>query len=89
MLGSYCQKIILSDIEYVLHYLKQNKTLSKKYTQLLGAELYFKENGSSDMQYSYNDFKKIIDKTLSCNREYKEFLASFYNDIHIVMNGMK
>lgn len=88
ILGKYCQKIILSDIEYVLYYLKNNQDLLKQYIQLLGTEFYFKEDGASEMQYNFDDFKEIINEKLNCKKEYEAFLLTFYKDIQFIMNGM-
>lgn len=89
MLGRYCQKVILSDIEYILYYLKNNRGIFIKYSQLLGHEFYFKENGTSDMQYNFRDFKRIINNKLGCKKEYDLFLSDFYKNIQCIMHEME
>jgi hypothetical protein len=89
ILGTYCQDIIMFDPEYVLFYLKSHDSLRKKYVQFLGIEFYFKEEGTSEMQYDFCDFKKNIDKRLCNNVIYKDFLVSFYQEIQTVMVNME
>ena len=88
ILGSYCQKVILSDIEYTMYYLKNNSNISSQYIKLLGSEFYFKEDETSTMQYNFNEFKDIVNNKLGCKKEYEEFLLNFYKDIYIFMNNM-
>jgi hypothetical protein len=90
ILGTYCQKVILSDIEYTMYYLKNNSNVSSQYIQLLGSEFYFKDNGTSDMQYNFNDFKRIVDSKLSYKKEeYYLFLSDFYKNIQLFIRSLK
>jgi hypothetical protein len=89
ILGTYCQDVIMFDPEYVLFYLKSHDSLRKKYVQFLGTEFYFKEEGTSEMQYDFCDFKKSINKRLCNDVRYKDFLISFYQEIQTVIVGME
>ncbi len=84
ILGSYCQKIILSDIDYVLNYLENNSRLALLYAEFLGYEFYFKNEGSSDIRYDIDEFKKIINES----RVNKEFVELFYTNIEKVINSI-
>jgi hypothetical protein len=88
MLGNYCQKIILSDIEYTIKYLKNKPLLRKKYAGILGFEFYFKEEGTSDMKYGLQEFKGLLNKDLKNKDGYNSFLQSFYKEIELVIMSM-
>jgi hypothetical protein len=89
MLGNPCQSILLSDTEYVIFYLKNKPSLMKTYAQILGVEFFFKEDGTSDLKYNFTEFKKIVNKRLCDEPEYKSFLSSFYKEIELSMDNMK
>lgn len=86
--GRYCQEIILSSPVYVLNYLGENEPLLKKYADYLGYELYFKEDGTSSIKYSYEEFKEILSNNISDGEHLKETLSLFYNYIDVAMNRM-
>jgi hypothetical protein len=54
----------------------------------MGTEFYFKEDGTSDIEYNYKDFKKSIETRIKNNPEYKEITSLFYHDIEIAMKRM-
>ena len=88
MLGDYCQKIVLSSPAYVVNYFSRNESILKKYAQYLGYELYFKEEGTSTIKYSYSDFKKILSEKLTNTEQYKDVITLFYNEIDRAMKNM-
>jgi hypothetical protein len=86
ILGNYCMKFLLRNPVLVLRYFQQNKETEKKYGELIGSELYFKEEGTSDIEYNYKDFKRIIEAEIKNNAECQKTLAEFY---HIIESSMK
>lgn len=88
ILGNYCQKIVLSFPSYVVVYLGKNEGILKKYAQYLGYELYFKEEGTSMIEYSYSDFKKMLSEKAIRTKQYSEALTLFYHEIEQIMNKM-
>lgn len=88
MLGSYCQKVMLNSPSYVLDYFSRNDNAMKKYAELLGYELYFKEDGTSEIKYSFSDFKKILSNKFGSNEKYNDLLKRFYKEIETNMKGM-
>lgn len=88
ILGNYCQKIVLSFPSYVVVYLGKNEDILKKYAQYLGYKLYFKEEGTSMIEYSYSDFKKMLSEKAIRTKQYSEALTLFYHEIEQIMNKM-
>ena len=88
ILGEYCMKVMLSNPQSLLSYFRRNVQLEKKYAELMGYELYFKEGGTSDIEYNYKDFKKEIEIKIKNDQNYKEILLKFYRDIETVMKNM-
>lgn len=89
ILGSYCQRVILNSPSYVINYFKRNNMIMRKYAELLGYELYFMEDGTSEIEYGYSDFKKILSDKLEYNKDYNNILKLFYKEIESSMNSMK
>lgn len=87
-LGKYCQKVIINDPVYVINYFSSHNSLMKTYARLLGAELYFKEEGTSQIKYNYKDFKKILYDKIGEDKNLKNTLENFYNEIDKVMKSM-
>lgn len=88
MLGNYCQRIVLSSPAYVITYFDRNKEILKKYAEYLGYELYFKEEGTSTIEYSYSDFKKVLSEKLTNTEQNKNVLTLFYSEIDKVIKNM-
>jgi len=88
ILGSYCQRVILNSPSYVIDYFSRNDKIMRKYAELLGYELYFKEDGTSEIEYGYSDFKKILSGKLENKEKYNNILKRFYKEIEISMNSM-
>lgn len=88
ILGKYCMKFVLINPEFTLLYFKKNPKVEKIYAELMGTEFYFKEDGTSDIEYNYKDFKKPIETRIKNNPEYKEITSLFYHDIEIAMKRM-
>lgn len=86
ILSNYCQKIILNNPNYVFNYFKKHNELEKKYTLLLGSELYFKQDGTSEMQYNFSELKSILDSKIS--KENKTILSDFYMKVEQAINDM-
>lgn len=86
ILGGYCMKILLKKPVLVLRYFQRNKKVEKIYGEFIGSELYFKEEGTSDIEYNYKDFKRIIEVKTNGNKEFKKTLVEFYS---IIESGMK
>lgn len=89
MLGNYCQMMVLSSPAYVVSYLGQNEDILKKYAEYLGFELYFKEDGTSTLEYNYSDFKKILSDTLGNEGKYELILKLFYEEIEKSIKNME
>jgi len=87
-LGNYCQKIVINDPIYVLNYFSSNNSTMKTYAQLLGYELYFKENGTSDIEYNFNDFKKLIKDKIDSDINLQKTFNDFNKEIEEIMKNM-
>jgi len=81
-------KFLLRNPVLVLRYFQQNKKVEKIYGEFIGSELYFKEEGTSDIEYNYTDFKKNIEVKTRGNKEYKKTLVEFYSIIESAMKNM-
>lgn len=88
MLGDYCIRIFIKDPEYTFNYLVGHKDLFELYASFMGSEFYFKEDGSSDIVYSYFEFKKIILKSGLEEDGQKNQLNEFFKTIERVMRSM-
>jgi len=88
ILGDYCMKFLLRNPALVLRYFQRNKKVEKMYGEFIGYELYFKEKGTSDIEYNYTDFKRIVDAKIKSNKEYEKTLAEFYSIIESAMKNM-
>lgn len=85
ILGNYCLVMILSDIDYTLSYIKKHPEILEAYSQKLGYEFAFKEEGLSNIKYSFEEFKAIISKSYFDEL----FLNLFYKNIYIYMQDAK
>ena len=81
-------KFMLINPKFTLMYFKKYPKVEKKYAELMGSELYFKEDGTSDIEYNYKGFKKAIEAKIKSDPNYKEILSIFYQDIEVVMKNM-
>jgi hypothetical protein len=88
LLGGFCQDIILKSPVYVFSYLSDNELLLKKYAMHLGYELYFYEEGTSSLRYSYSEFKKLMEEELKEEKHLKEALNMFFAEIEKTMQKM-
>ncbi|MDP4240689.1 MAG: hypothetical protein Q8904_14595 [Bacteroidota bacterium] len=88
ILGKYCMKFLLRNPVLVLRYFQQNKKVEKIYGEFIGSELYFKEEGTSDIEYNYKDFKRIVEAKTNGNKEFKKTLVEFYGIIESAMKNM-
>lgn len=87
-LGNYCQRAILNSTEYHLSYFAKNKSILNKYAQLIGSELYFKEKGTSTMEFDYKDFKDLLYKKTRGNKEFSKTLNILFIEIEKAMKNM-
>jgi len=87
-LGNYCLRAILNATEYHLNYFAINKNILKIYAQSIGYELYFKEEGTSDMEYNYADFKTLLSKKIDGNKEFSNTLNILFLEIEKAMKNM-
>ncbi len=86
ILGKYCLQIILNDPNYVINYftfeienLKKNKYCYQLFGEFLGEEMYFKEKGTSDIDYNFKEFKKYLNAHLQLiSQQNKNTLSLFY-----------
>lgn len=88
ILGKYCMKFLLRNHALVLRYFQQNKKVEKVYGEFIGYEFYFKEEGTSDIEYNYKDFKRIIDIKINGNKELENILVKFYSIIESAIKNM-
>lgn len=88
VLGNYCQKIIINDPIYVLNYFSSHNSTMKTYTQLLGYELYFKGKGTSDIEYNFNDFKKLVKDKIGSDVNLQKTFNDFNGEIEEIMQNM-
>ena len=82
-------KFILRMPKITLSYFQRNAKIEKVYSSLLGYELFFKEEGTSDLRYNYEDFKQILESKVKKNQKYKKTLLMFYKDLESVMKEMR
>lgn len=88
MLGVYCQRLMLSNSVYVLGYFQRNTNVEQIYANLIGYELYFKEEGTSTIKYNYADFKRILSKGIGEDKVYEKILNDFFHLINVAMKNM-
>jgi len=89
LLGDYCQRIVLSSPGYVINYFIGNEDVLKKYAEYLGYELYFKEEGTSTIEYDFSEFKKILSLSLVHEKKYEAILRFFYEEIDKSMKNIE
>ena len=95
-LGKYCLSMIINNPDYVINYFtfeRENKKGNEHYYQLygniLGYEMYFKEDGTSDIDYSFAQFKKFLDNHFqNGSAQNKQTLKLFYGCISRAMKNM-
>lgn len=87
-LGAYCQRFMLNSPTYVINYFRTHKNIETVYASLIGSELYFKEEGTSTIEYNYTDFKRIIRKKIGGNKIHKETLNEFFSLINASIKKM-
>lgn len=88
VLGNYCQKVLLNDPVYVLNYFSSHSSIMRTYAQLLGYELYFKNDGTSDIKYNFTDFKKLINEKIKNDDNLKMTFNNFNSEIEKIMKNM-
>lgn len=88
ILGKYCMNLMIKDPLYVFKYIENNNTLFDKYASSMGFEFYFKEEGTSDLQYRYSEFREILLKTPLKSEEHSEQLEEFFKEVEKAMESM-
>jgi len=84
-----CVNILISNSEYVIFYLQEKPKLLEKYALVLGYEFYFKEEGTSDLEYDYSTFKKIINNEIKNNKDLQKTFSILCYEIEEVKRYMK
>lgn len=94
VLGVYCAYMILYNPEYVINHFtitrkntKNDKCLYEVYAELIGYEMYFKEERHSDLTYNFRQFKEILNEHVK-NSEYKNTLELLYGKISETIQSM-
>ena len=94
LVGSYCFDILLNYPDYVLKYflldVKKNKekSLMKYYSDFIGYELYFKNDGLSDLKYTYSQVKDILKESVNKHPELESIYVKFWQDVDLVIKNM-
>jgi hypothetical protein len=86
VMGMFCMKVLMIDPNYVLNYFRLSKSMQEKYANFMGYEFYFKEEGTSTIQYSFSKYQKMIFEKL--DEEYKKDFSNLCMKIEDIMQGM-
>ncbi|MCF8304339.1 MAG: hypothetical protein K9I94_13770 [Bacteroidales bacterium] len=93
ILGKYCQKITLNNPIYILNYFSQNAPIMKKYSFLLGYELYFKQEGLSTLKYNLEEYENAMYKKIRPqfpkNKKIEQTADNFFKEIKQTMKRME
>jgi len=87
IIGKYCQKMVINNPSYVFNYFARNEGILQIYASLIGYELYFKEEGTSDIEYNFKDFKKIVEEKAIPKETYSKIIKEFLEQIEISMKN--
>jgi len=88
VMGYSCLNILISNSEYVIFYLQDKPKILEIYATVLGYEFYFKEEGTSDLEYNYADFKEIISRKIKRDERLLETFNILSFEIEDVMRKM-
>lgn len=94
--GTYCIKMTVAYPEYVIGYFSLERLQERKedrmldlYSLFTGEELYFSEDGLSDIGYTYSSFRKMLySQTSAFSEEDKKSLHIFLSKIKDSMQNM-
>jgi hypothetical protein len=82
LMGPYCFKFVINYPNEVLKDFISDKRHLHLYSMSLGAEFFFKTEGTSDLKYNFEDFKKyLVEKLDSNNFEIKKITDLFFTMI--------
>ena len=96
VIGQYCLKMITDNPDYVINhftYDRENKRKKLFYYQIygdfIGYEMYFKEKGVSDIDYSFEQFKEYLNNSFrNGTEENRNTLQLLYDCISNTMKDM-
>ena len=88
VMGDYCMGMIVNDPVHVLTYFVSHDALMETYALFIGYELYFKEEGVSDIKYNFDSFKKFLSGKIGDDEGLKRTLTKFNSVIEEVMKSM-
>lgn len=88
-LGAYCQRMLLNYPLYIINYFNKNHSVKNTYANILGYEFYFKEEGTSMMEYNYAEFKEILKDSIEDTEKYRNVLKDFLLDIDTAMKSVE
>ena len=96
ILGKYCLQIIMNDPNYVINHftferenIKKDKYAYQLFGEFLGMEMYFKEKGTSDIDYNFAEFKEYLNSHLQIiSQQNNNTLSLFCNCISESINKM-
>ena len=95
-LGKFCLNMIINNPDYVINHftferenVKRDEYLYQVYGNLLGYEMYFKKEGTSDIDYSFEQFKELLNQLFKdSTSQNKQTLNLFYKCISETMRKM-
>ncbi|MDR2885497.1 MAG: hypothetical protein LBU95_01785 [Rikenellaceae bacterium] len=89
VLGKRCVAMVLSDPAYVAGYLDARRPLMEKYAMFMGAEFYFKAEGTTDMALDYQGFKTRITRRTGDAVASRDALKRLYSMIAKAIDSME
>jgi hypothetical protein len=90
LLGDYCFKFVINYPNEVLKHFATNNYDLYLYSMFLGAEFYFKSEGTSDLMMDFSMFKKYLSEKMNPNDTVIKNISSiFYAKIDSFMMVMK
>jgi len=95
-LGKYCFRMIINNTDYVINYFtydrenkKSNKYCYQLYGNILGYEMYFKKEGTSDIDYNFGQLKEYLNNHFKKgSTQNKKTLKLLYNVISSTIKNM-
>ncbi len=85
IMGKYCLKMIINYPNYSFNYLSTDSITLQKYANFIGYEMYFKEQGTSNIGMSYDEFKEYLKLNLDLNNQTINY---FYNEFFSSVDGI-
>jgi hypothetical protein len=88
ILGSYCEKMLIEHPGYVTYYFSLNDAVMSRYADLLGAELYFKQENKSQIRYGYDELKSKLTVSIGNDKTLMATLQRFLQRVDLAMKKM-